>query len=339
RTSAKSNRFARPLHGFTLIELLVVIFIIAMLLALLLPAIQSAREAVRKTQCSNNLRQVALGIRTFESERQELPALYNNGFLARPAILFDEFHSHSWQSAVLPFIEKPAVHALLDFRVPSTDARNQAAINSRVPTFVCPSTDNYSPRVRWLALFADGPSPGPAMPERTAARTDYQAVVAVRFPRDSNRFRDSETITGEFQFGAWGEPSYRRRQGGLNIDYRTARLSDITDGLSNTMLVAERAGLPDKYVGRKLEGTIETIDDFDGQGHEGAWGISTHYPNMAIWNQRVNESSGGLYSFHTGGAYAAFADGSVRFLSESTDLDVIFAIATRSGAEHVNLQK
>ena len=99
----------RSRHGMTLVELLVVIAIIAVLIALLLPAVQSARDASRRTVCQNNIRQIITAIQNFESRQRRLPSLYNGDFLPQPRIPLDEFHFHSWRSAILPELEQTPI--------------------------------------------------------------------------------------------------------------------------------------------------------------------------------------------------------------------------------------
>ncbi len=119
-----SNRHA----GFTLIEILVVLAIIGILIALLLPSVQSIREAARRTQCLNNMRQLGIGVTSYEGTRGAFPPSYQNG--------------HCWAAILLPYIEQKNIADVYDFGIPWNHANNQVATTSVVTTYVCPSNPN-----------------------------------------------------------------------------------------------------------------------------------------------------------------------------------------------------
>src|SRR5439155_1757408 len=122
------------------------------------------------------------------------------------------------------------------------------------------------------------------------------------------------------QFGAWGEPTYDTATG-ASVRYRTARLSDVTDGLSNTILVGERAGRPDLYErGKPVDPYPYRNPGLGMDHHQAAWGVSTHFLWTVFPKDRpVNETNvTGIFAFHPGGANVLLADGSVRFLKDST---------------------
>lgn len=318
--------------GITLIEKIFVIAIMGTLIAILIPAIQYVREVTRRTTCQDNLRQIVLGLQHHESGHGCLPALYNGTFLEHPRTPLDEFHFHSWRTAILPELEQTPLRDTLDFALPATDLANQSGVNMTVPLFVCPSASNPTSVVRDLGAFNDG-SP-PTQTDRTAARSDYEAVVGISF-------LPSGTIDLQnIKFGAWGEP--RRYGGGSPITYRTARLRDVSDGLSNTMLVAERAGRPDVYTKGKPDNPYPYADPLrDGMDHhQAAWAISTHFWWLVFWHEQpINKSNkAGVFSFHASGANVGLADGSVRFLSESTGQDTVNALATRATGDVVTLE-
>ncbi len=129
--------------AFTLVELLVVIAIIGILIALLLPAIQSAREAARRTQCANNLKQIGLAMQTHESARKVLPAgtKYGPGDMLPPSNApghgwYDE---HGWYSALMPFIEEVGFQNAIHYDLSFTDSSNDTARRMKVGMFECPS--------------------------------------------------------------------------------------------------------------------------------------------------------------------------------------------------------
>src|ERR1700722_831199 len=119
-------------RGFTLIELLVVIAIIGILIALLLPAIQAARESARRSQCSNNLKQIGIGMHNYHDTHRVLPF----GCGAPDAVTPQ---TGTWAALLLPFIEQQTVYALFNFKLAMNDPGNAAAVASLVDTYVCPS--------------------------------------------------------------------------------------------------------------------------------------------------------------------------------------------------------
>ncbi|OYW12262.1 MAG: hypothetical protein B7Z55_18425, partial [Planctomycetales bacterium 12-60-4] len=181
-----------------MIEILVVISIIGLLLAILIPAVQSARESARRMACQNNLRQIVLGIANHESAIGTLPSLYNGTFLPEPRNALDEFHFHSWRTAILPQLEQKPLFSRIELSLPATDATNQANLNTSVATFVCPSASNPNSVVPDIMGFNDGKFPTKIV--GTAARSDYEAIGGVSF-KPSGTF-DLQNV----KFGAWGEP-------------------------------------------------------------------------------------------------------------------------------------
>src|SRR5580704_4855742 len=148
-------RRPRSRSGFTLIELLVVIAIIAVLIGLLLPAVQSARESARRTQCKNNLRQLALATLNFESAQRTLPTAgqlddwttpVNPSTAQTPP--FPTFSLYSFYAAILPYAEETAISVQYDYKHPYNDANspnNQIAAKTVVPWFLCPSASTDQP--------------------------------------------------------------------------------------------------------------------------------------------------------------------------------------------------
>lgn len=318
--------------GFTLVEVLVVIAIIGVLMAILIPAVMHARDAAGRTTCQNQLRQLTLAIQGHEATYQKLPGLYNGTFLKQPRNAIDEFHFHSWRTELLPRIDQAALYRQINLGEAATSAGNAANLTVRIPTFVCPSTSIQNDMVPEIYEFRIDEGELPVATSHTAARSDYEAIAGVNFP---TTVRTSSADLSSVKFGAWGEPKYNVSNGRA-ISYRIARFRDITDGLSNTMLIAERAGRPDRYRHDAAPDPYPYADpNFGMDHHQAAWGISTH-----IWWLILNHEQGvnidnarGMYSFHYGGAQAGLGDGSVRFLSDSIDQNVLNALGTRAGRE------
>lgn len=323
---------ANQRSGITLIETLVVIGIIGILLFISLPAVQYVRETARRTTCENNLRQLTLAILNHESAHSALPDLYNGTFLEHPRYAPDEFHYHSWRTAILPSLEQSTLYDRIDFTSAATAAANQSIANTRLPVYVCPSTSNPTAIVPDIQPFKDGTTPSHTI--GTAARSDYEVIGGVSFRPSGTK--DLENV----KFGAWGEPrSYP--SSASSITYRKARLRDISDGQSNTMLIAERGGRPDLYEKGRAVDPYPYHNSKSGMDHyQAAWAISTHFWWTVFWHEQgVNETNRtGVFGFHPSGANAGLADGSVRFLHESVDQAVLNALATRSAGDIVTLE-
>jgi prepilin-type processing-associated H-X9-DG protein len=164
----------------------------------------------------------------------------------------------------------------------------------------------------------------------TAARSDYEAIGgagihSIAGPRPP--------YLSHVEFGAWGEPTYRYSGSTIiPVNYRRARFADVTDGLTQTMLVAERSARPDWYQDGTLYETWPYSGNRSFEHHQAAWAISTHFIWLVPYNVNgINhDNMSGIYSFHPSGAHCLFADGSVQFLSDSVDEQLLNAWATRS---------
>ncbi|MBA3485220.1 MAG: DUF1559 domain-containing protein [Pirellulales bacterium] len=318
--------------GFTLIETLVVVVIIGVLIALLLPAVQAARESARRATCQNHLHQLGLASLSHEAASRSLPPLYNGTFLPQPRNGIDEFHFHSWRSAILDDLEQTTILQSLDLSLPATDPKNQPAINHETAVFVCPSTANTNAVVPEIMGFNDGKFSTTKI--GTAARSDYEVVAGVQVAPQQSTSADLSGI----RFGAWGEPTYDPTNG-KSLRYRKALLRDVTDGLSHTILIGERSGRPDLFERGKADDPYPYRDPSHGTDHhQAAWAISTHIWWLIIHSgQEINETnSAGIYGFHPGGAQVVLADGSTKFLSEDTDRIALSALATRAEGDGVH---
>ena len=310
----------RKRTGLTLLELLVVIVIIGILLALAMPSIQRARESMRFSVCQNNMRQLGLAIQNYHASFKQVPNLYNGGFRAVPPLAVEKFHCHSWRSAILPQLERSDLFRALDWNSAASSPENQDTIVIDVSSFVCPSTSTPS-EYPSIPLYSDRNGIF-SQPFGTAARTDYEAVAGMYAAPGSGRsnfYRDAD-------FGGWAEPTYRTSR---PPKYTKRRFADITDGLSNTLQVGERAGLPDQHY---ADGRLK-LHQATGSRQLGMWAVSTYLEHLVLRAEvGVNHSNvNGLYSFHSGGANILLADGSVRLLGASTDLSILRALITRAG--------
>jgi len=305
----------RKRSGLTLLEIVVVVGIIGILLALLLPSVQGMRESARRVTCQNNLKQVAMAILSSESAKGSLPSLYNGNFLARPPTVSDEYHFHSWQVAILPYIEQSVLFDRIDFRRASTDPTNLSNIATTIPVYGCPSTSNPNGTVPEIAVFSDG---GPVTTLiGPAARSDYEAVLGLLPDPGATSLFD---MLRRARFGPWGDirylPTSSTTTGARIASARNGRFRDTIDGLSQTILIGERSERPDYYTSGGLVDAYpyESPNDLAVHSQQAAWAVSTHFPHLLFSpKQTVNASNyGGLFSFHKSGANVALADGSVR---------------------------
>lgn len=308
-------------RAYTLIEVLVAISIIGVLLALLFPATQAVREHARRTTCENNLHQIGLALIAYESSNRTLPPLYNGSFLPQPRHPIDEFHFHSWRTAILTHLGEDPTLASLDLSLPATDPANQAAINHEIATFLCPSTVNSHPTVPDILAYNNGNPPTSFV--GTAARSDYEIIAGVQMSLQIGSSADLSII----RFGTWGDVEYDTTTG----KSRSYRIGRFPKGFGRHLLVAERAGRPDIFTRGEPEDPYPYRDPVRGTDHhQAAWGISTHiwYLINSLGNGINQSNKLGVYSFHRGGAYAVFTDGSVQFLAESTSSEVLSAMVT-----------
>ncbi|AWM39957.1 putative major pilin subunit [Gemmata obscuriglobus] len=296
-------RSHRPRRGFTLIELLVVIAIIAILIGLLLPAVQKVRAAAARLQCANNLKQIGLAVHNYHDAEKGLPYLvFNNTSSVSP--------KHAWTAYLLPYLEQGAVASSYSWNVDFSDPANQAAANASIPVFVCPATPRSKAKVDLVPGFATATNPAV-----TGSPSDYVGFW---------RFWDPI---------AFPTTPWRDTVGALDgYDNTQRKLTQITDGTSNTAIIGESAGRPDKWVRGKLDGALPVQ-----HGLGGAWvgweatsvksfdstGQTNHGPCI------INcSNNGGLYGFHTGGINVLFADGSVHFLRDGADKLVVYALVS-----------
>ncbi|MFN7289444.1 MAG: DUF1559 domain-containing protein [Pirellula sp.] len=318
--------------GVTLVEVLVVLAIVGALMALLLPSTQAARESARRVYCQNNMRQSAIAIQSFESSRKRLPSLYNGSFEFQgstklfPEKYWDEYHFHSWQTALLPQLEQSSFYDRLDTEVAASSPSNQSNVRTELSVFLCPSTSNYT-RFRPVLQYS------PNIEIGTSARSDYEAIGGIKLGTESIGVMLSNIKVDQ---GVWGLPRHVR---GRSVDQdgsydapRRTHFREVTDGLSNTIVIGEIAGRPDIYKRGKFS------SQYGSDNHpiiNSAWAISGTYSAILLNDlPTVNDTNdGGLYSFHNSGANVGFADGSIRFLPDSTDSKTLYAFSTRAGSE------
>ena len=326
------RRIIRPKPAFTLVELLVVIAIIGILVGLLLPAVQAAREAARRMQCSNNLKQLGLAFHNYESAIKSFPINYatrgklgfpNNG----PGIANS---GRSWMQMVLPYIEQNNLYNNIDFTVglqPKSSApttpigKNRLVAATVVPSFLCPSDDSGE----------GGTLLNRSDLNETNAPADRWAVTNYKACAGSNWQWGIFAWVNSGPTGVNGKNA--GQSDGLNLgngvicsnqtDVNTkTRIADITDGTSNTFIVGEA-----------MAGWSQWNWWYNPNACTATCAIPLNRvlrvpKNIGDWPNNY-----GFASRHTGGGNFALADGSIRFLSDSIDVFTYRAMATVSSGE------
>jgi prepilin-type N-terminal cleavage/methylation domain-containing protein/prepilin-type processing-associated H-X9-DG protein len=308
--------------GFTLIELLVVIAIIAVLISLLLPAVQSAREAARRAQCLNNMKQIGVALHTYHEIHNTFPPGYVSYFRRdggdEGTAEDDIGPGWGWASQILPQMEQTAVHNAINFSLSMTYAANETAQLTRISSYLCPS--DFTPN---------------RVPVRD--ETNTQTIYTV----------GTSNYVGVYGIGEIGEAPGR----GNGTFFRNSRVGvgQMTDGSSNTIVVGERSHNLSyvTWTGRAIGGWLFTTSSFEG-------GTNKFVPDpeesfcMILGPIEIEEGESprtpnrpaahveDYWSRHPGGVNFLFGDGSVRFVKDSINEFVYAGLATRNGGEVIS---
>lgn len=300
------KKSSRP-RGFTLIELLVVIAIIAMLIALLLPAVQQAREAARRSQCRNNLKQMGLALHNYHESYQTLPPGYVSLF---DAASNDTGPGWGWASRLLPQLDQMAVSKRINVNVGIEQPANAAMRVTTFPVFLCPSDTATPTWTAWQRSLTTG------------------ANIA--------QIGDVATSNYVGMFGT-SEPGV----GGDGLFFRDSRVrvGDIKDGTSTTLAVGERSQKLGEasWTGAVLNAVL-VPDPSDGIGAgppEPASSIVLGHAGDGFSPGDPRSHVNQFYAFH-GGVQFLFADGHVSLLNRSMNYSVYRSLATRDGRETVS---
>lgn len=321
-------------HGITLVELLVVIGIITIIAAITIPAIQSARESARRVQCQNNLRQILIATQSHHTSNGALPSLYNGTALKYPLREWDLFHMHSWRVPLLPYLEQSPLKEQLKWDALATASKNASVAQTVVPAFICPS-GGAPADMGWGLKHDSIGTPSNSIQEKDkyhVVRSDYDAMAGIQVLPDPLPENANAASVDFVRWGIWGWAVFdtRTTSGSRLLRYRQGKFRDVSDGLSNTIAIVERGGKPIDMLNGKPNVTHDNPNaDYPGQigwsaSNTFAWSINTN-------GTGVNESnSEGIYSLHTGGANVGIADGSVQFLSDSTDFKTLVKLYGKS---------
>jgi prepilin-type N-terminal cleavage/methylation domain-containing protein len=315
--------------GFTLVELLVVIAIIALLMALLMPAVQGAREAARRVQCGNNLKQIGLALQGYHASAGRLPAgaFYGSTESGNAEVVANS--PMTWAAEILPRLERQNHYDEFDFTKVQSHAANGVAITTPVPTYVCPSDPAASQPIRddrcrlssayaqrHMALWYPG-SLGPVWPgascmfcTSTTSSPSNPCCQGANYGQSGN---------GPGMFVRWAVP--------ITFDH-------VRDGLSNTILAGET--LPDENFHNMAFGpnmplavTNIPINTFAAEHEKLLPGMSDAQRHGANPHQRMQ----GYKSRHVGVCGFLRADGSMTFVAETVEPEILWAMGTKAGRE------
>jgi prepilin-type N-terminal cleavage/methylation domain-containing protein/prepilin-type processing-associated H-X9-DG protein len=295
--------------GFSMIELLVVIAIIGVLIALLLPAVQMARESARRMACGNKLKQIGLACHQHHDTYGRFPP----GWVQSPFIVPQGEiiqGGHGYLAFLLPYLEQEALANIYRWDKRAQGPENQPVASTQLKIVQCPSAEPN----RWVTAVED---PGNYSYGGKGACGDYTGVLEINI-----------------NLAELGLVDRVANCDGVLTQNHLTRLAEITDGVSQTILVTECAGRPKLWrAGRLVPGTYVsggvwvsgTLIFGQGSTPDG----STQPGPCAINCTNEREA----YSFHSGGANTAFADGSVHFLKASIDIRTFARLATYAGGE------
>jgi len=313
-------------RGFTLVELLVVIAIIGVLVALLLPAVQAAREAARRMQCVNNLKQIGLAMHGYHAAREVLPG---GSAISTPD---PPVREKLWSVAILPYMEAQNIYDQIDFSVAFGHLNNEQIVTQVITSYVCPSDPASNDPVlegRYTGAIygSQGPSRalgmwypasiGPTEPDGCDLCPASMQMSSVTDPNWCCQGTNWGTIARNGFPAGSSVGMFRRRAEGF-------RFSQVTDGLSNTIMNGETLPghsiinstfTPGQSVGYTTVPINTMIEDF---GMPVDWWL-VH----------------GFKSMHPGGANFLLGDGSVHFLNEATDHQLYSALGTRAGEDAI----
>jgi len=335
--------------GFTLVEVLAAVAVVAAVVGLAVPAVQSSRESARRLACSNNLRQIGLGLSAHESVHRFVPAWRKEFSWAEypkepPNPNFSVVNAGRTTlgplGQLLPFVEEGKIASLFDMTrgladpvnlpPPFPAGRNLPACFSPVPLFVCPSTPSGIPSDYGSVYTVIGYPPNTPL---VLPRTDYAPLRGLH-----PSLAECAGLPSNFTHNAMlGTTDF--------VNKRTVKFREITDGLSRTLAFVEEAGRQRRFfMGRPLgdsaPGGATILNAFYGD-----WNTARHARGLSGESEADPQQAGcsvvnvlnddNPYAFHPGGVGAVMGDGSVTFMANEIDATVFAAIVSRDGSESI----
>lgn len=298
--------------GFTLVELLVVIAIIGILVALLLPAIQAAREAARRSSCSNNLRQLAFALHNHHDSMGTFPIsnFFGQAKKSKVAYLWGELPQ------LLPYLEETTLHDFVDFTKTPNNPRNLPAIKTPLDVLTCPSSP-YVGQLGYQEIYNTSSTEQTAETDYATSIGDYWNATGIKGP----------DAPGEFQFGNGHIPP----RGVISRYGWSAKFKDITDGTSKTFAFGEVVGhwcINQDFPFQAFATTAHPIN-FKNDVYLNLGNIDYNKQQTDLrWNWAIT-----FRSLHPSGAHFAMCDASVVFVTENIDHFAYMARASRAGNE------
>ncbi len=295
-----------PASGFTLVELLTVIGIIGLLVALLLPSVQMAREAARRMQCQNNLKQIGLAIHNYHDAYSHFPSGYMSRFDSSGNDLGPGW---GWAAAILPELEQSALYDQIRYDRNIEDAANVAARTVVLAAYLCPS---------------DGAQ---------------RSWIVKRYDTNGNVLQTICDLASSNYIGVYGTTEPGVDGNGCFSRDVNLRFADIVDGSSQTFLVGERSS---NLGPATWAGVVTSANLFPPAGSPSP-PILNNASGMTLGHTGDGNGPNAPYSYvnqfwsrHPGGCHFLMADGHVSFISSSVDYSLYLALTTRAGHEVVS---